>query len=228
VHHIPLALNLGGAARNLGVQALDADFIAFLDDDTWPSPDALRRAVSFLRRHPDVGVVAAHVLVEPDGRVDPVCTEMARGALGRVDGGFRVTGFLAGASVVRSDALVAVGGFHRAFGVGGEEELVAWDLLDDGWSLVYLPDVVVHHHPSKARDPVQRALREARNRVWSAWMRRSARDAARRTLVELRAALRTSTVFALTRAIGRGIPMVVAERRRLRPSTEHMLRALQR
>jgi N-acetylglucosaminyl-diphospho-decaprenol L-rhamnosyltransferase len=228
VHRIPLGLNLGGAARNLGVRALDTEFVAFLDDDTWPEPDALRRAVSFLRRHPDVAIVAAHVLVEPGGRVDPICSEMARGALGRRDGGFQVAGFLAGASIVRSEALVAVGGFHRAFGVGGEEELVAWDLLDAGWSLVYVPDVVVHHHPSKARDPVQRAVREARNRVWSAWMRRSAKDAARHTLVELRTARRTGTVLALTRAIGRGIPMVVAERRRLRPSTEHVLRALQR
>jgi GT2 family glycosyltransferase len=228
VRAVHLPDNLGGAARNLGVRALDTPFVAFLDDDTWPEPDALATAVAFLRRHPDVAVVAAHVLVEPDGRVDPVCTEMARGELGRRDDGYRVAGFLAGASVVRVAALEAVGGFHRAFGVGGEEELVTWDLLDAEWSLVYLPTVVVHHAPSASRDPARRAVRESRNRVWSAWMRRSLRDAVRRTFTELRAAARAGTTLALTRAIASRLPMVVAERRRVSRATEALLRTLER
>jgi GT2 family glycosyltransferase len=227
VEAITLTDNLGGAARNLGVRELGTEFVAFLDDDTWPEPGALEHAVTFLRRHPDVAVVAAHVLIEPDGRVDPVCVEMARGSLGRCDGGYRTGGFLAGTSVVRADALLAVGGFHAAFGVGGEEELVTWDLLDAGWSLVYVPEVVVHHAPSTTRDPVRRGIREARNRVWAAWMRRSVGDATHRTFLELRAAARTGTRFALTRAVARGIPMMVRERRRLTNATERMLRTLE-
>jgi len=219
VHGIRVPRNLGGAARNVGVRALDTEFVAFLDDDTWPDPGALTRAVQFLRRHPDVGVVAAHVLVGADQHVDPICEVMARGNLGRVDGGYRITGFLAGASIVRTRALLDVGGFHPEFGVGGEEELVAWDLLDAGWSLVYLPDVVAHHHPSPQRDPRQRRLRESRNRLWSAWMRRSPRDALRRTIVELGRARRARLLASLTRATLRGAPMVVTGRRRLALAT---------
>jgi GT2 family glycosyltransferase len=228
VHDIELDENLGGAGRNVGVEAIDSEFVAFLDDDTWPEPDALARAVEFLRRHPDVAVVAAHVLVGDDDRVDPVSVEMASGVLGRLDRGFRIAGFLAGASVARADALRAVGGFHPAFGVGGEEELVTWDLLDRGWSLVYLPEVVFHHHPSLQRDPAARRTRESRNRVWAAWMRRSPRDAMRRTAIELRAAGRTGTALALTRAVARGLPMVVGERRRMTHATEELLRTLER
>jgi GT2 family glycosyltransferase len=226
VRAITLDHNLGGAARNLGVHALEHEFVAFVDDDTWPEPGAFERAVAFLRRHPDVAVVAAHVLVGADARVDPVCDVMALGALGELGGGHRVVGFLAGASVVRRAALLEVGGFHPAFGVGGEEELVAWDLLDRGWVLAHLPDVVVHHHPSPRRDPTARRIREARNRVWSAWMRRSARDAIRRTRAELRSARRARTTVALARAVLRGVPMIVRERRRLSPATEAMLRAV--
>jgi GT2 family glycosyltransferase len=228
VHDIELDENLGGAGRNVGVEAIESEFVAFLDDDTWPEPEALTRAVAFLRRHPDVAVVAAHVLVGDDDRVDPVCVEMAGGALGRLDGGFRVAGFLAGASVVRADPLRDVGGFHPAFGVGGEEELVTWDLLDRGWSLVYLPEVVFHHHPSLQRDAAARRTRESRNRVWAAWMRRSARDAVRRTVTELRTAARTGTALALTRAVARGLPMVVAARHRMTHATEELLRTLER
>ena len=46
---IRLEHNLGGAARNLGVRALDTEFVAFFDDDTWPEPEALTRAATKLR-----------------------------------------------------------------------------------------------------------------------------------------------------------------------------------
>ena len=228
VEAITLAENAGGAARNLGVEAVGTEFVAFLDDDTWPEPDAFERAVAFLRRHPDVAVVAAHVLVGPDDRVDPICEAMAANALGRYEEGFRVAGFLAGASVVRAEALLDVNGFHPAFGVGGEEELVACDLLDHGWSLVYLPDVVVHHHPSVQRDPRARRVRESRNRIWVAWMRRSPRDALRCTVSELRDARRTHSVGAVVRGVLRGILPVLAHRRRLTHATEELLRSLER
>jgi hypothetical protein len=89
---------------------------------------------------------------------------------------------------------------------------------------VYLPDVVVHHHPSPQRDPGQRRLRESRNRIWTAWMRRSIGDAARRTVVELRAATRQRAVAALCRMAARGVPMIIAGRRRLSRTTEALLR----
>ncbi|HLM16739.1 MAG TPA: glycosyltransferase [Acidimicrobiia bacterium] len=227
VQSIRVERNLGGAARNIGAEEVDTEFVAFLDDDTWPEPDALVRAVAHLRAHPHVAVVAAHVLVGDDNRVDPICHAMVEGALGRVGAGYRTAGFLAGASVVRSRTLRDVGGFHPAFGVGGEEELVAWDLLDAGWSLVYLPEFVVHHHPSPQRDPAQRRLRESRNRIWSAWMRRSVADAARRTIAEARVARRAHSLAALGRAVLRGLPMLVRERRRLTRATESMLRDLE-
>jgi hypothetical protein len=105
---------------------------------------------------------------------------------------------------------------------------VAWDLLDRGWSLVYLPDVVVHHHPSAVRDPGQRAIREARNRVWSSWMRRSVRAATRQTVGEVRTARRTGGLRALASDVARGVPMVLAERRRLTRATEALLRRVGR
>jgi len=228
VQSIRVERNLGGAARNIGAEEVDTEFVAFLDDDTWPEPDALVRAVAHLRAHPHVAVVAAHVLVGDDNRVDPICHAMVEGALGRVGAGYRTAGFLAGASVVRSRTLRDVGGFHPAFGVGGEEELVACDLLDHGWSLVYLPDVVVHHHPSVQRDPRARRVRESRNRIWVAWMRRSPRDALRCTVSELRDARRTHSVGAVVRGVLRGVLPVLAHRRRLTHATEELLRSLER
>jgi hypothetical protein len=56
--------------------------------------------------------------------------------------------------------------------IGGEEELLAYDLAGLGWSIVYRPDVVVHHWPSATRDPRRRRTQELRNHVLIGWLRR--------------------------------------------------------
>jgi GT2 family glycosyltransferase len=69
-------------------------------------------------------------------------------------------GLVAGACVIRKDAFVSAGGYEPKFFIGVEEALLALDLIADGWSLVYVPTLTVHHHPSRARDS------SLRDRVW--------------------------------------------------------------
>src|SRR5215213_1977689 len=87
-------------------------------------------------------------------------------------------GFLAGASMVRRDAFLRSGGFEPRLFLGGEEELLALDLADAGWWLVYAPWVVIHHRPSARRASRERLRREVRNGLWSAWLRLPVRHAA--------------------------------------------------
>ena len=54
----------GAAGRNVGVEAVDARYIAFCDDDSWWAPGALRRAAAVLDANPDVAVIAARVLLK--------------------------------------------------------------------------------------------------------------------------------------------------------------------
>jgi GT2 family glycosyltransferase len=90
---------------------------------------------------------------------------------------------------VRRDAFLDVGGFEPRFVVGGEEELLAWDLAARGWELVYAEHLIVHHRPSTARDPSVRRRRELRNDLWTSWLRRPRRDALTRTATALRRAV---------------------------------------
>jgi hypothetical protein len=55
--------------------------------------------------------------------------------------------FLACAVVLRGCAVLEVGGFSERLGVGGEEELLGWDLAGAGWLMSYVPEVIAHHHP---------------------------------------------------------------------------------
>ncbi len=183
VQVLALGTNQGGAARNRGVRRLDTDLVAFCDDDSWWEPAALPAAEGMFERHPRLGLVAGRVLVEPQGRLDPVSAVMAVSPLPPLADlpGPRVLGFLACAAIVRRKAFWEAGGFQQRLGVGGEEELLALDLRAAGWELIYAEDIVAHHFPER-RAPRFRSRTELRNQLWVTWLRRRPASAARRTL----------------------------------------------
>ncbi|HSK95235.1 MAG TPA: glycosyltransferase family 2 protein [Euzebyales bacterium] len=187
---IALGENLASAGRTVGVRAATTPYVAFSDDDSWWEPGALGRAADLLDAHPTLALVAAHTLVGAEGREDPVSVQMARSPLPRPADvpGTPVLGFLAGMSVVRRDAYLAVGGFERRVGVGGEEAWVAADLAAAGWRLSFVRDVVARHAPSAQREPAGRRRTDLRNALWFAWTRRSPVAAARATITLLRRA----------------------------------------
>jgi N-acetylglucosaminyl-diphospho-decaprenol L-rhamnosyltransferase len=220
--------NAGAHGRSVGVAVLDTMYVAFSDDDSWWAPGALRRAADVLDAHPRLGLIAGRIIVEPEGRVDPTCVEMATSPLEAAPDlpGPSVLGFLACGAVVRRQAFVECGGFHARFGTGGEEELLAIDLAEAGWGLAYLDDVVAHHRPSRCRDAAERRRRLARNRVLVGWLRRPLGLAVRRTL----AALRSTEIAQLPRLLPGALaaaPWLLRERRRVGSSVEAGLRRLE-
>jgi GT2 family glycosyltransferase len=160
-----LPRNLGAGARTVGARTVGAPYVAFCDDDSWWEPGSLARAADLMDAHPRLGLLAARVLVGPERRDDPVCSRMATGPLGPAAGlpGVPVLGFLACGAIVRRSAFLAVGGFERRLGIGGEEELLAMDLADAGWRLAYVPEVTARHEPAPRRADEARRRRQARN-----------------------------------------------------------------
>jgi N-acetylglucosaminyl-diphospho-decaprenol L-rhamnosyltransferase len=228
VELIRLERNMGGAARNVGIRAVDAPYVALCDDDSWWQPGALRAAADLLDRHPRVAAINGHVLVGPDERDDPTCLEMARSALPPAAGqpGHPVLSFIACAVVLRRGAVLGVGGFCARFGVGGEEQLLSWDLADAGWLMSYVPEPVAHHAPPPNDGRPERRARILRNALWSTWLRRPGRTAALRTLRELRRSPRDRhTARALAQAVA-GLPWVPRERRVSPPHVEAARRLL--
>jgi GT2 family glycosyltransferase len=126
--------DIGSAARTVGVEAAETPLVAFSDDDSWWAPGALRRAVEVFDAYPRLGLIAARILVEPDGRLDPTCAAMRDSPLpsDMQLPGPPVLGFLACGAVARRSAVLACGGFHARFGFGGEEHLLAVDMAAAG------------------------------------------------------------------------------------------------
>ena len=213
---IALERNLGGAARNIGARAARSAYVAFCDDDCWWTPGALVRAVRTLASHPTVALVNGCVCVGEGGRIDAACDAMSRSPLPRTSGasGTAIVSFMAGAIVARRDAFLRSGGYHRRFLIGGEEALLALDLREAGYELVYEPDAVVVHVPATtARDPDERRRLVMRNLLWTAWLRFPFRPACAATLAAVRAACRDRHARRAFVAALRGAPWIARERR---------------
>jgi GT2 family glycosyltransferase len=183
VEIIAAGKNLGAAGRNLALRRLDAPYVALSDDDTWWELGSLKRAADLFDEYPRLAVTTARVLVGPEEGLDPTCLVMeASPFAGEPDmPGLPLLGFLAGASVVRREAFLECGGFSDRLFLGGEEQWLAADLASRGWWPCYVPELVVHHHPSP-REAARRRWHEVRNALWFAWLRRPTRSALGRTV----------------------------------------------
>jgi GT2 family glycosyltransferase len=142
-------------ARNSGVRASHAPFIAFTDDDCRPEPgwpDAIEAA---FRADPGVGFITGRVAADRE-----------QGPKLSVGGGDEARTFEFGADAadlghganfaVRREALEAVGLFDELLGVGtrwagAEDHDAFWRILRAGWTGRYEPEAVVLHHQWRTR-----------------------------------------------------------------------------
>ena len=158
--------NLGiPEGRNLGVEALGrCDLVLFLDDDaTLAERDVLERAERLFRVDPTLGVVTMRI-------EDPETGETQRRHVPRLLAGDPtrsswVTTFLGGACILRTDAFTAAGRLPGEFFYAHEETSLAWRMLDLGYRIRYVADLVIHHPGlPPARHAAYHRL-TARNRV---------------------------------------------------------------
>lgn len=69
IHILETTANLGyGRANNLGAKSAKGEFILIINPDTTLESDALERMLTFLRAHPDIGILGPQ-LVLPNGNI---------------------------------------------------------------------------------------------------------------------------------------------------------------
>jgi N-acetylglucosaminyl-diphospho-decaprenol L-rhamnosyltransferase len=168
-------------------------------------------------------------MVEPQGRLDPICAEMAASPLPRTGDipGAPLLSFLAGASVVRRGAFLAAGGFEPQLLIGGEEELLGADLAEAGWAMAYAPELETHHQASHLRDPHLRRRQGIRNTLWFTWLRRPWPTALRHSWAVVASLPRDRTTFAALIDTLRDVSWVAANRRVVGVGVEGGLLALE-
>ncbi|WEY41884.1 glycosyltransferase [Paraburkholderia sp. SUR17] len=219
--------NLGAAGRNHAVAVAETDYVAFSDDDTWWEPGSLAHAVRVLDESPQVAVLNARVVVGENERADATCERMSASPLDSAGlPGPLLTGYMAGACVFRRAAFLEVGGYEPRLFIGGEEELVSLDLLARGHAMVYCDRLVVHHHPSPARDAGLRRRMLARNAAWVAWLRLPLPIALKATLKALRVLLHERALWRDAPRLVSGIAWACSRRRVVPPHVLAMRRAV--
>jgi mycofactocin system glycosyltransferase len=137
-----------GAARNSGLAATSAEFIAFVDSDVVVSPGWLHRLAAGFD-DPGVGAVAPRVRALAADGPGVAAYEARHSALdmgprpARVHPRGTVPYVPSTALVVRRSA-VAAGGFDAALQVGEDVDFV-WRMLAAGWGVAYDPAAEVRH-----------------------------------------------------------------------------------
>ena len=145
------------AQRNQAMKAATGEWIYFLDDDSVPPPDNLRRAISYLSQ-PDVKMVGGPNVCPPDapgleqvfGLV--LSTWLAFGpsrARYTPVGSTRPSNekeLILCNLVARRKEMLALGGFNEAL-YPNEENALMDELQKQGGKLLYDPEFVVHRRP---------------------------------------------------------------------------------
>lgn len=174
---VALPQNIGAAARNIGVMYAQTPYIAFCDDDIYWEKGSLAKAIQYFEAYPDLTLINAKILIGKEGQEDAISKEMSASPLPSGDlPGHTLLSFLGGASAVRRHAFLDAGGYEPRLFLGGEEELLATEMVLQGAQLRYLPDVQIRHFPDGAHAEEFRPY-GVRNALWFVWRRRSVRHA---------------------------------------------------
>jgi glycosyltransferase involved in cell wall biosynthesis len=140
--------------RDAALAVATGDVLAFVDDDAYPAPDWLERA---LERFDDPAVAAVGGPgVTPPGSSfrerasgafyeSPFGSGSLRARFRAMDGVRPVDDWPAYNLLIRREALERVGGWASSF-YGGEDTKLCLALRDAGFTIVYDPAVMVYHH----------------------------------------------------------------------------------
>jgi len=154
VREIPTGRLRPAEKRNVGIREAQGEIIAFLDDDAYPSPDWLERALPYFSL-PGVVGVGGPAVTPPD---DPFLAQLSGAVYSRrivsgdarfryLPGRVRETDDLPSCNLLaRAESLRAAGGFRTDFWPG-EDTLLCLDLVHrQKGRLFYEPRALVFHH----------------------------------------------------------------------------------
>jgi GT2 family glycosyltransferase len=167
--------NLGfGAGNNLGAQAANGTYLAFLNPDAAVEPGWLEALIGALQADPGAGMATSQVLqMDKPGVVSACGLELHYAGLALARGsGMRRDAFpeieevpaVSGASfAIRKDLFESVGGFDPAFFLYMEDVDLSWRARLAGFRILHVPRSVAYHDYTLQFGPAKTFYQE-RNR----------------------------------------------------------------
>lgn len=135
-------------SRNLALERVDGDLVAFPDDDCWYPPGYLARIAAWFQAHPEFGGLTSRAV---DAQGEPLPARWSRRA-GEVNRSNVWTRCCGPAMFYRRDAVQAAGGFDEQLGPGSGTPWPAAEDMDfplrvlaAGYRIHYDPAFAVRH-----------------------------------------------------------------------------------
>ncbi len=145
------------AGRNFLAKMAGTKYLLFLDDDTYPeSEESVGAALDFLERTEDHDAVVFRMVRVYDGVSSCPPSLPPRS----------VSTLIGGASLVRAEAFLRIGGYRAELTFGAEDTELAWRMTASGHRIWCDPRwVVLHDHVRSGRDLNWEQRQYARGRV---------------------------------------------------------------
>lgn len=139
--------------RDIGIIAAEGEYIAFLDDDSYPEEDWLKKAVSIAKKKKVESVCGPGLTPPWDNTNQKITGAILSSFFGSGPYAYRfvkkgpcfVDDYPAYNLIVERKALIDVGGFNNKF-YGGEDTALCLKLINAGKKIFYHPDIIVYHH----------------------------------------------------------------------------------
>ncbi len=159
------AIGIGSvASRDAMLQTAAGDWVLVLDDDSYPmDDDFFLRVLPIIAQHSEAAVITFIELRDEDVQPRENPSENL---------GFYVSSYPNCAALMRRDLYFKSAGFAAHFIHMYEEPDYALQCYGAGYAVWFEPSLAVRHHLSAvSRQPVKRHHQNARNELWSVWMR---------------------------------------------------------
>jgi len=154
--------NIGfSSGNNLGVTKAEGEYIWFLNPDTTVDQNTISYMIRYMDTHPGVGI-ATPKLVLPNGLLDkncrrlfPTLTNSLKHFL-KIGNGYyinsdidqetEVDSVMGSSLLVRKNLGEKIGWWDEDYFMYGEDIEFCWQVKNLGHKIMYVPQVIVHHH----------------------------------------------------------------------------------
>lgn len=162
--------------RNRLISESKGEFLVTLDDDAaFRYEDSIEKIVDFLKAHSEVGLIAFKIVdivdhAEVRARV-PFPRKVVEKKPGITDMPQYVSYYLGGGHCLRREVVERCGMYQDDLFFGGEEFDLAYRIIDSGFVIFYLPEIVVNHYPANTESLIKLSSKGhsyfvIRNRIW--------------------------------------------------------------
>jgi GT2 family glycosyltransferase len=168
-----------GGRNFLMGRALGEILFVMDDDAVLTDGDDIRRAAAILNRAPEIGILAFKVINHESGgaRLRTPFSQLARRRSPHISERRQLVSYYLGtAHAMRRELFERCGPYQGDFLFGEEELDLSYSAIREGYKILYVPSIVVHHYPQASvveGELVGRSVTELelhiRNRIWLAF-----------------------------------------------------------